>query len=59
MGFSVNCVRVGVLPLKSGKRYELKIETCLLLMLGVAVVLIIGTLLYDHRDLLKYFLPST
>jgi hypothetical protein len=39
------------------KAFAMKIETYLLLMLGIAVVLIIGTLLYDRRDLLKYFLP--
>jgi hypothetical protein len=37
----------------------LKIETDLLLMQGIAVVLIIGSLLYDLTDSLKYFLSLT
>jgi hypothetical protein len=53
MGFSVDCVRVGVLPAKSGRRYAMKMERHLLLALAIAVLLIIGSLLYDHRDLLK------
>jgi hypothetical protein len=35
----------------------MKIEKHLLLVLAIAVLLIVGSLLYDHRDLLKYFLP--
>jgi hypothetical protein len=45
--------RVVALPKKSGRRYVMKIERYLPLALAFAVLLIIGTFFYDHRELLK------
>jgi hypothetical protein len=43
MAFFLDCVRVGVLPAKSGRRYDIKIERYLLLALALFVLLVLCT----------------